>query len=319
MLADIIYTGNAGLVSMLLAMILSWLLYRWLKRPLIVSVISSAFVILVARIFYPYFSIHFYCYFDEMFDFRHEGIIIFITQFIAPVILFLGMLKLLRLLKTEEKAKQKWLIVPIVLTLFIIFCYPPQYIGGIRANEVSARSMLSIFISAEKVWQSQDYDKNGKPDFWTYDISCFNRMYQADGTTKINLIDIALAKADTARAKDDIFGAGLIEIWDNRNAVTTTARCGYYFRAMLTDENGQSYNQNKLGKKKIKAANSSKFAFVAYPVAYGITGIKMFIVNESGIVYGTDFGGGVREIDLHWPGKDPTKVKGPTEKYWSVE
>jgi hypothetical protein len=188
------------------------------------------------------------------------------------------------------------------------------------SHETTAIAGLKQLVLAETTWHEQDPDKNGIKDYWTYDISCLHRMYQADGKTKINLIDIGFAAEDEAWAKNDIFGAGIIEPWTD--AITEEGSPSLYsYRAMLTDEDGQLYNQNEVGENKTKATNSSKFAFVAYPYIIEEFGARIFIVNESGTIYATKKSGSNlddKRIVLQWPGKDPTKVKGLGGEYWVI-
>ena len=186
----------------------------------------------------------------------------------------------------------------------------------IYANEASAVASLEFLYSYESKWKQQDADGNGIKDYWTYDISCFNRMYRADGTTKVGIIDISLARADGNRATDNIFGTSpAIEPWSTGpTQLSFTTKSGYDFQAMKLDENGNSYNQNEVGENKIKATNDSKFAFVAYPEIYCTSGVHVFIINEKGNVYSTDLGtDSENKIVLKWPGQDPTK------QGWQIE
>ena len=156
-------------------------------------------------------------------------------------------------------------------------------------------------------------DGNGRKDYWTYDVSCLHRMYRADNNTKMAFIDIDMAKSDSKPADmkggELPFGKDLhIESWDK---ITLDAKSGYFLRAMLTDEDGKPYNQNGVGANNIKATNNSRFAFVAYPAEYGVTGIKTFIVNqENGLykekgVYSKDTGSDGNKSIIQWPGKNP--------------
>ena len=188
-------------------------------------------------------------------------------------------------------------------------------------NENSAIASLKDLCSTEAVWRQQDVDGNGIKDYWTYDVSCFNRMYRADGTTKINFIDISFARADASRAEDDVFGFPAIEPWSTGPTQLLSApKSGYWFQVMELDESGGPYNQNEIGENKIPATNNTKFAFVAYPDVYGSTGINIFIMNEAGTIYQTDPGSDEDKIVLQWPAKSPggspTEVQGPGGRNW---
>jgi hypothetical protein len=212
----------------------------------------------------------------------------------------------------------------IIAVFFIIFvpCFifmvllPPFLSGRISVNQTEAIGVLKQLCSAEAIWFQQGPDGNSIKEYWTYDVSCFNRMYRAGGVTKVNFIDKSVAIADANRAADDVFGTNsTIESW---LSLSSTPKSGYFFRAMLTDENGKTYNQNEMGITKIKATNSSKFAFSAYPETYGSSGIDIFIINEKGIVYSTDPGSDSEsKIVLQWPGPNPELVKGPGGKRWA--
>ena len=187
---------------------------------------------------------------------------------------------------------------------------PTEVLKSYEDNENSAIASLKDLCSNEAVWRQQDVDGNGIKDYWTYDVSCFNRMYRADGVTKVNFIDTSFAMADTSRADDDVFGFGFpaIEPWSTEPEQFSSApKSGYYFQAMELDENRNLYNQNEVGENKIKVTNNTKFAFVAYPETYGSTGINTFIVNENGTVYKKDTGGHYASKVLNWPGEDPTQ------------
>jgi hypothetical protein len=168
---------------------------------------------------------------------------------------------------------------------------------------------LKDLVDVEAVWRQQDVDGDGIKDYWTYDVSCFHRMYRADRVTKVDFIPQELAIADAAPADDKVLGDGVIESW---SCITDKPQTygGYFFRVIEKDEIGNNYNQNP-GNNKIAVTNNSKFAFVAYPEKYGVTGINTFIVNETGKIYSTDCGSDTDKIVLYWPGADPTQLAGP--------
>jgi hypothetical protein len=203
------------------------------------------------------------------------------------------------------------------LSLFVITAIiahityiPPR---DYRNNEFKARNDIGGLRGTQATWRQMDYDGNGIQDYWTYDISCFYRMKDKAGDS-VKTIDVQYAKSDTSPAKDDVFGVSYIQ---ESLVSTPTASAGYYFRAMLYDENGVPYNQNEVSPNKVKATNSSKWAFVAYPASYAMSGRRTFIINEEGITYSTDCGSFEKGIILQWPGKDPTKVKSPGGGYWA--
>ncbi|MDI6788636.1 MAG: DUF2950 family protein, partial [Planctomycetota bacterium] len=171
----------------------------------------------------------------------------------------------------------------------------------IKANETSANVSLKILISPQVMWYQGDIDGNGKKDYWTADVSCLYRMLRADGETEVAFISVDFARADAAP----------LPAIPNKIASLEgkpTPKNGYFFRAMTTDETGNPYNQNEVNG--VKAANSSKYAFCAYPAEYGKTGRKTFIVNQEGSIYSKDTGG---QAVLQWPASNPVTAG------WQVE
>lgn len=242
-----------------------------------------------------------------------------------------NIIELYKLLQINLK---KWLTIGgfikigslIVLVLIVISIFMPTPYGGLAANEASAIAVLKVLEMQEKSWCQNDTDGNGIKDYWTLDVSTFYRLYRNDGRTKLKLIDIPPARADSAaysRNNPTPFNLGNesgldLEDWSHPD-VTQRAKSGYYFQAMLLDEDGIPYNQNTVGKNQVKACNSTKYAFVAYPQVYPTSGINTFIINEKGIIYQTDPNtDGDGKIVLQWPGADPTKVKGTGDKVWAV-
>ena len=76
----------------------------------------------------------------------------------------------------------------------------PYYGCGYSSPLSGLRTLLGV----EATWRQGDYDRNGIKDYWTYDISGFNRMYRTDGETLVAAIDISFAEAD-GQSHDDVF------------------------------------------------------------------------------------------------------------------
>jgi len=170
------------------------------------------------------------------------------------------------------------------------------------ANEKSAVALLKLLVSAEAIWRQQDPDGNGIKDYWTYDISCLHRMLRADGTTKVAFIPSDYARADVNTAEFGDFGESVgIEDWSD---LIPEPKNGYYFQAMELDETGAPYSLEEVGETGIKAANKTKFGFVAYPAEYGQTGRQTFIVNEQGMIYAIGINPDIYGVALKWPGND---------------
>jgi len=244
---------------------------------------------------------------------------------VFAVFIFLAVASVITIFSRKSNIVSKMiagLYIPFGIFVIFYILIPPFLSGRISANETSAIGTLKQLASNEAIWQQQDPDRNGTRDFWTYDVSCLYRIYRPDGENKTAFIPLDNARADAKPApygQKDFFGnLPQIEIWD---IITPQLKSGYFFRAMLTDENGIVYNQNSVGSNKILATNAKKFAFVAYPDKYGLSGYNTFIVNETGIIYANetdDRDDNVAKIVLHWSGLDPTKVKGPSGRYWKI-
>ena len=173
---------------------------------------------------------------------------------------------------------------------------PPARSGDdrarIQANEERANAALKQLVSTEGVWRQTDSDRNGAQDYWTLDLAGFYGKTDAAGDT-YKYIDVNLARADAK-------GAGRYKIRGE-----PADKAGYRFSVMETDENGRPYALDEDGDGKSET-NPSKYAFCAYPRAYGETGKHTFIVNEEGVVYAKDLGPGAKEGCATWPDYDPT-------------
>ncbi|MDI6733227.1 MAG: DUF2950 family protein [Planctomycetota bacterium] len=225
------------------------------------------------------------------------------------------------------------LMIVIAIIAIIAAIAIPNLVGSKKsANEGSAAASLKLFVTSEATWYQGDNDGNGRKDYWTYDVSCLHRMYKADGASKMALIAIDLARADAACATMDqstaTFGVPTIENWA---AVVTSAKSGYWFRAMLfSDAAGtDSYKVNTVGTNAVAAAHSSNFGFMAAPDAWGSSGDNSFIVNQEGTVYKTDTGGNANKWFTanagdastnvcRWPGANPAGITGKGGRMWSV-
>ncbi|MBI4834748.1 MAG: DUF2950 family protein [Planctomycetes bacterium] len=185
--------------------------------------------------------------------------------------------------------KRPIVLVAVVVFAFLIIAVLFRY-KGMRNNESRAINYLKNFKFLEIEWHQEDYDGNGKHEYWTYDISCLVRIPNRDGK-----IWHPLAAADGAPAeRNDAFDK---DWWQGSSR---DGWIGYFYRAMLKDETGTPYNQNEF--KGIKALNEFKFGIVAYPSEYNSTGRLTFIINEKGVIYYKNTKG---EPVLEWPAENP--------------
>ena len=228
------------------------------------------------------------------------------------------------------------MIVVAIIAIIAAIAIPNLVTGKIAANEGSAIASLKLFVSTEATWKQTDTDGNGKKDYWNLDVSCLHRMYRADGTTKVNFIDIAIARADAnaySRTDANPFTAGApadIQDWGSTATLlanfTTTAKSGYYFRTLDTDL-GNDLTVNTLGTSLIAMGHDNLFGFMAAPQVYPTSGVNHFIVNAGGTIYQSDPGTdsatnkwytetGTTTID--WPADPPTSVSSIGGKAWAV-
>jgi len=231
------------------------------------------------------------------------------------------------------------MIVIAIIAIIAAIAIPGMLGGRLTANETSAVGSLRTLTSQEAVWRQGDLDGNGIKDYWTYDLSCFNRMTRADGVTKVACIDTSFARADNLRAVDAVLGGTpAVEAWDAgaANPLVKSAKSGYWFEVLaLNFVGGAAYNVNPVGTNAVPACNGSIFGFVAAPDVWGASGINMFCVNEGGSIYSTDpgsnitVGGTVNQwpttlaLDiLTWPaptsGGSPTSTQGPGGRNWGT-
>ena len=90
---------------------------------------------------------------------------------------------------------------------------------------------------------------------------------------------------------------------------------GYYYQAMLFDQDGQSYLPAGTPLPRANNAppgvctNANRFGFTAFPDRYGYDGLISFIVNEDGVIWHKDTGGAPPEMNRSTgplPGSDTT-------------
>lgn len=201
----------------------------------------------------------------------------------------------------------KWLYINITCAVLVIIILVTHE-STINKNERSARHVLATIAPQQARWRVQDVDANGIKDKWTYDLSCLHRTYRKNSQLKVNFIPGYIAWADTTFSPtftaSNIFDGISLEDW---SSLSPKPFGGYWFKAMKYDGNGIPYNQNPAGKNKILATNPEKFAFVAYPEKYGISGVLTFSVNEWNWIYGKDLGPNPNINELErWPADNPS-------------
>lgn len=199
------------------------------------------------------------------------------------------------------------MIVIAIIAIIAAIAIPNLLSGRISANETSAIGGLKQLTSTEAIFLQQGPDGNGMKDYWTYDLSCLHRMFRADGQSKIAFISMDFARSDMRPAEvanASVFNDGntgpLLETWDvsaSGAGYIISPKSGYWFTVMdtnnldgLTSPVPTAYNVNYVGSTGVMAANHNQYAFIAAPDAYASSGVRTFIVNEAGTIYGSDTG-----------------------------
>ncbi len=153
--------------------------------------------------------------------------------------------------------------------------------GGVAGNEMIAEFGLQMLRNAEETFKNSDSDANGVADFWTRDVAGLYAVKDRSGQA-VFLVDPATAAADPDGAA--------------RYGLTPAAKNGYFYKMMLSDQDGEAYQKDD-GK-----SNKTRYGIVAWPAAPGATGRFTFITNESGKTWKKDTLG---MPVTRWPGKDP--------------
>ncbi|MBI3097859.1 MAG: DUF2950 family protein [Planctomycetes bacterium] len=211
------------------------------------------------------------------------------------------------------------LIVVVIVAIILAIAIPSTSRHVIASNEAVTVAALKQLVGAEATWRQTDPDGNGIQDYWTLDVAGFYGVQDSSGSLR-KLIGCDLADADESPC---VSYPGHV----------SCARGGYKFQAMVWDDGAGKptrYNMNYVPTAKngvlrraagapggtyATACNSHLFGFCAVPDKYNTTGIRVFIVNEEGVIYGVDRGNNT--FITTWPGTDPTQ-KTLNGRFWSV-
>ncbi len=184
------------------------------------------------------------------------------------------------------------MIVVAIIAIVAAIAIPSLIRSRIAPNEVSAQAALKQFVTTEGTWRQTDSDHNGAQDYWTRDVAGFYAYTDGTGQT-LKFIDVNMAKADFS-------GAATYPIIGVSND-----KSGFFFTAMSSDELGRSYQTDADGDGNAYT-HPTRFAFCAYPMTYGTTGVRQYIVNEEGVVYQQELGTGTAVVT--WPSANPTSA-----------
>jgi hypothetical protein len=169
------------------------------------------------------------------------------------------------------------------IILVALILVPGLLNSSCASRHRNASTSLKTLASAEADFRANDRDWNRVNDYWVGDVS---RLYFLPFEGKpMALIEWSVANADGAPRQPLPEGS---------------AKAGYLYVAMKTDETGAPYD---LG----DGRNPSKFAFCAYPKAYvDSTWLHgeldqahfTFIINEEGVMWRKDLHAAPA---LRWP------------------
>ncbi len=192
------------------------------------------------------------------------------------------------------------MIVVAIIAIIAAIAIPSLLRSRIAANETSCQAALKQIVSTEGVWRQTDSDRNGAQDYWTYDVAGFYYVQDANGAP-LKYIDVNMAKADSAAASVASYG------------YVATDKSGYYLAAIVADEVGAGTAYVDAALATAIAApvtgtactNTSKYGFAGLPATYSTTGVRIYIVNEEGVVYQQDTGNNTAPATFPGAG-DPT-------------
>ncbi len=183
------------------------------------------------------------------------------------------------------------MIVVAIIAIIAAIAIPSLLRSRIAANETAAMGALKQLASHEASFMQVESDGNGVKDYWVWDVAAFYGITDALGG-RLAAIDIAFADADVAAAIRYVPCVGSPTTWSPAIfglAGVPTAKGGYYFHVLANDELGIVYASDTSDDGVANPWNNmSKFGFGAYPQSYNGTGLRVFIMNEGGTVYGVD-------------------------------
>ncbi len=165
----------------------------------------------------------------------------------------------------------KWQVDPVTGRLEIL----ARRIGR---NELNTIEVCRGYVEAQLEYASEDRDKDGILEYAQTVVSTPGRQdgLYADGLYADGLYAKDASRNLVGKAFAAASGAGKPEPYH-----------GYYFRILKSqgaDTTGGALDYV------VKGRMIGGFALVAWPAAYGVSGIQTFIVNHEGIVYGKDLG-----------------------------
>ena len=178
------------------------------------------------------------------------------------------------------------MIVIAIIAVIAAIAIPGLISSQRSSNERNASASLKTLASAEIDFRGNDRDGNKVQDFWTLSVNGLFTLSPVGNTEPIKLIELSVALADTSP-----LGGGPLNTANSYGLLTNyglrSAKAAYWYRAMITDENGLAYARVTNGGGLLGAAadfNVSKFAFWCFPDSRS-AGRNVFIINEGNTIY----------------------------------
>ncbi len=142
-------------------------------------------------------------------------------------------------------------------------------------NEISTIDTVRAYVEAQEDYASDDHDNDGVLEY-------AQKLISSDGQQ-----DGLYWPSDQGDGEDSPAGSALVDGNPLERAKAGLGYNGYRYR-ILTGQ-GEKIAGGKFDYV-INGNMISGFGLVAWPVKYGITGVKTFVVNKSGVVYEADLG-----------------------------
>ena len=158
------------------------------------------------------------------------------------------------------------------------------------SNELSAINTLQTLLISQATWRSNDVDKNGVQDHWVADISgmaTFTLIEHPDAPVEHVSLDIARADEGLNIGSE----ACVAGVEDTTLLTVTAGKAGYRYSVFPTQPDGISLYAVATDVAADVQHNATLFAYQAFPEAYNVSGVNMFIMSEAGLVWRSDASG----------------------------
>ncbi|MDQ7780783.1 MAG: prepilin-type N-terminal cleavage/methylation domain-containing protein [Planctomycetota bacterium] len=167
-------------------------------------------------------------------------------------------------------------------------------------NETNAVTTLRTLVTKENLWHKQDMDGNKENDYWAIDVAGMYRALRQPQGMEAAMIDLAVAQSDWSPDGKGDGGDGefpivtLPYIPDRQvpglgamNHAQPIPHSGYFVAAFREDATSTRYAVDMDGVGQAYE-NTSRFAFMAFPEEYDVTGRDAFIVEAAGVIWRGD-------------------------------